>query len=190
MRLCPLLDSIACLQLPTDDARCSALCLQGGSDNAHTNCHALGYDSGQYVARANAYFAMLGAAGVSLLVSSGDTGAQGFAFNCPLDGADAHTPWGATRGLCADMAPREDAGPQQRAKAGAAAGGGTSRAGGGRRALSSSPIAGAATAAAGAQPAAPPPQCGCFASGLRLRSGSKARALRPPSCSLLVISPC
>ena len=27
----------------------------GGRDNAHSNCHALGYDSGQYIARTNAY---------------------------------------------------------------------------------------------------------------------------------------
>jgi hypothetical protein len=75
----------------------------GGRDNAHNNCKALGYDSAQYVARANAYFAMLGAAGVSVLVSSGDTGAPGFAYNCPVDGDDTHTPWGATAGLCRDM---------------------------------------------------------------------------------------
>ncbi len=75
----------------------------GGRDNAHNNCKALGYDSTQYVARTNAYFAMLGAAGVSVLVSSGDTGAPGFAYNCPIDGGDTHTPWGATSALCRDM---------------------------------------------------------------------------------------
>ena len=75
----------------------------GGRDNAHNNCHALGYDSEQYIARTNAYLAMLGAAGVSVVVSSGDTGAQGFAYNCPIDMEDEHAPWGATAELCADM---------------------------------------------------------------------------------------
>ena len=75
----------------------------GGRDNAHNNCHALGYDSEQYIARTNAYLAMLGAAGVSVVVSSGDTGAQGFAYNCPIDMEDTHAPWGATADLCADM---------------------------------------------------------------------------------------
>lgn len=46
---------------------------------------------------------MLGAAGVSVVVSSGDTGAQGFAYNCPIDMEDAHASWGATADLCADM---------------------------------------------------------------------------------------
>ena len=75
----------------------------GGRDNAHNNCKALGYDSAQYVARTNAYFAMMGAAGVSVLVSSGDTGAAGFAYNCPIDAADTHPSWGSTDALCADM---------------------------------------------------------------------------------------
>jgi subtilase family serine protease len=51
---------------------------------AAAECSKLGYNSNQYVARANTVFQKLGSRGVTIVVSSGDRGAAGMSRNCPL----------------------------------------------------------------------------------------------------------
>lgn len=63
----------------SDDLQCEV---------APTNCQKYGYDSQQYVARADTDFKKLGVIGVTVLVSDGDDGAPslgGATGNCPID---------------------------------------------------------------------------------------------------------
>lgn len=54
-----------------------------GSAPAKAYCKA-GYNAESYVERANLYLAKLGLLGITVVVSSGDTGAPGVQGNCPM----------------------------------------------------------------------------------------------------------
>ena len=68
-----------------EDWQCGNHTNPPGQQVAQKGCKSLGYSSQRYIAKAEVYLAMLAAAGVTVLVSSGDSGAPGFASNNPVD---------------------------------------------------------------------------------------------------------
>jgi subtilase family serine protease len=73
-----------------------------------SGCQTYGYDSEQYVTRANTEFQAIGARGISIMVSDGDDGAPGLygsSGNCPID-ANNYCPSGGcnhTTTACAEL---------------------------------------------------------------------------------------
>jgi hypothetical protein len=68
-----------------EDWQCGNHTNPPGQQVAQKSCAGLGYSSQKYIEKAEMYLSMLAAAGVTVLASSGDSGAPGFASNNPVD---------------------------------------------------------------------------------------------------------